>query len=143
MESFAREFAILREMGQDTFVLRGSTMVVEVLEEEELKTKGGIIIATDRDQRKGNSVEQHKLLVGRVLMTGPGYWDDDKRAYEPLEVSTGAVLILPQFSTQFISMFPGLGRPTGNKLCLVKMDAVLAYYPTEAAYDKARAQLNG
>jgi co-chaperonin GroES (HSP10) len=142
-ESFQKEFGILRELGEKVFKLRGSTMIVELIPDQELKTKGGIIIATDSDQRKGNSVEHHKLAVGRVLMTGEGYWNEEMESYEPLEVNIGAVVVLPQFSTQFISMFPAITRPTGNKICLVKYDQILAYYPTEEAYELAKTKLNG
>lgn len=140
MESFEKEFSKLREM--EGFVLRGSSIIVEILPDEEIKTAGGIIIATDNKQVKGNSVEQHKLQVGKVLMTGPGYWDDENNTNEPLEVTAGAIVILPQYGTQYISIFPGIQRPTANKLGMIKMDQVMAYYKTPQAYEEAKAKLN-
>lgn len=142
MDSFKKEFDKLQELGEGTFVLRGSTIVVEILDDEELKTKGGIIIATDSRQVKGNSIEQNKLQVGRILMVGQGYWNDETQTREALEATPGAVVILPQYGSQVISMFPGIQRPTGSKLCLIKMDQVLAYYPSAEAYERAKSSLN-
>jgi co-chaperonin GroES (HSP10) len=144
-ESFEKEFSQLRELGEQSFVLRGSSIIVEIQPEEEIKTAGGLIIATDPKHIKGNSVEQHKLQVGKVLMTGPGYWIDGEEgsgSFEPLEVKPGAIVILPQYGTSYISVFPGIQRPTGNKLGVVKMDQVLAYYPTQEAFEQVKAKLN-
>jgi co-chaperonin GroES (HSP10) len=138
---FTKEFTRLKALGPETFVLRGSTIIVELVPDEELKTKGGIIIATPSDHVR-KSVTEHKLQVGRVLMTGQGYWDEEKEAYVPLDVEPGAIVILPQYSTQLISTFPGIARPTGNKLALVKESELLAYYPNETAYNTAKAELN-
>lgn len=141
-ESFEKEISILRELGSDTFVLRGSTLLVEIQEMEEIRTKGGIVLATHSDHAKGNSVAAHKVEVGVVLMAGEGYWNDDTGKLEPLDCQPGAVVMLPQYSTQAMSHFPGISRPTGNKLALVKMDQVLAYYPSKEAYELAKSKLN-
>ncbi len=80
-------------------------------------------------------------------MVGQGYWYELDTSgpvggYTPLEVQPGAVVVLPQYSTQLMSHFPGIQRPTGNKLAMVKMDQVLAYYPTQEAYEAAKSKLN-
>lgn len=140
-EAFDKEFATLRELGEQVFVLRGSTIIVQILEDEELKTQGGLIIATPSNHGR-NSIAEHRLQVARVLMTGQGYWDDDSKSFQKLDVEPGAIIILPQFASQFISIFPGVQRPTGNKLALVKENEILAYYPTAEAYEKAKQKLN-
>lgn len=153
-ESFEKELAVLRELGPQIFTLRGSTLIVEIQEPEEIKTKGGIVLATTTDHAKGNSINAHKIEVGKVLMSGQGYWEDagrlDKEAdawidegrFQPLECQPGAIVLLPQHSTQLISHFPGIQRPTGNRLAMVKMDQIVAYYPTPEAYELAKAKLN-
>ena len=123
-------------------MLRGSTIIVEILPDEEIKTAGGLIISAPTDHTRGNSVNAHKLQTGRVLMTGPGYWSDELADYEALEVSPGSIVILPQYATEYVSTFPGIQRPTENKLGLVKMDSILAYYPSEEAYNLAKSKLN-
>lgn len=140
--TFTKEFNKLIELGSNVFVLRGSTIVVEILPDEEIKTAGGLVIATNSNHIRGNSVEAHKLKFGRVLMTGQGYWDEELKGYVPLDVKTGAIVILPQYSTQFISTFPGIQRPTENKIALLKESDLLGYYPSEDAYQTAKAALN-
>lgn len=127
-------FEQLRER-KDLFTLRGSTIIVEIIDEE-LKTESGIILQTDKNQAIGG-VDSNKLHVGKVLMTGPGYEDEDGEI-EPLEVGPGAMVLLPKYGLSFVSMFPGLNEPTGEKLALVKFDQILAYYPSEEAYGQAK-----
>jgi hypothetical protein len=155
--SFEKEFTALRALGSDTFVLRGSSIIVELQEPEEIKTAGGIIVAAPSSHTR-KSINEHRVIVGKVLMTGPGYWVDgvaeDTVApdlevpsslfghYEPLEVSVGAIVLMPQHSYTVISHFPGISRPTGEKLAMVKMDSIVAYYPSAEAYEAAKAKLN-
>ena len=121
-------------------------MIVYELPPEEIKTASGIIIASRSDQVH-NSMEANRLKVAKVLMTGPGYWtegfgEDNTPDYIPLDVKPGAIVILPQYSTSALSTFPGILKPTENKLHLIKEDAILAYYPTQEAYELAKAKLN-
>lgn len=142
---FEKEFQTLAELGPENFVLRGSNMIVYEMPEEELKTKSGLIIATDSRQLGGQSIEAHKLKVAKVLMTGPGYWQETEAGeagYTPLDVKPGAIVILPQYSTATISVFPGITKTTQNKLHMVKEDSIIAYYPSEAAYILAKSKLN-
>lgn len=164
MESFQRDFEILRELGPSTFVLRGAALLVELLPREEIKTAGGLIIATPKDHIKGGSVTAHEVEVGRVLMSGQGYWDDNLTTvvdpepaedpehtdvygsfkaggYEPLEVQPGAIVVLPQYSITLMSHFPAIQRPTENKIAMVKMDQVLMYFTSIEAYETAKAKL--
>lgn len=139
--SFEKDFNTLRELGKDVFVLRGSTLIVEIQPEQELKTAGGLYMAPVSDHVRGQSINAHKLEIGKVLMAGEGYWNEETKATEPLEAQPGAIVILPQYSTSTLSMFPGIPRPTGNKLAMVKMGDVLAYYPSKEAFEKAQASL--
>jgi len=120
------------------FKLRGSTVLVKLVEEE-LKSEGGIVIATDPNQARGGA-EENKLEVGEVVMVGDGY-DDEDGSKIPLDVQVGAIVILPKFGLSKISVFPGMNEPTYNKLAMVKEESVLAYYPSKEAYEQAK-QLN-
>src|ERR1044072_9971534 len=113
-DTFRKEFELLRELGEQTFVLRGSTIIVEILPTPEIKTKGGLIIETPSDHIKGGSAAAHKVEVARVLMCGQGYYKESGGQYdeegkhfseefEELEVKPGAVILLPKYSAQFLS----------------------------------------
>lgn len=139
--SFDKEFTALRALGSEVFVLRGSTLIVEILPEPELKTESGIIMSAPKDHMRGQSINAHKLDVAKVLMAGEGYWNEDTKQMEPVEAQPGAIVILPQYSTSVLSMFPGISRPTGNKLAMVKMGDILAYYPSQEAFEAAQEKL--
>lgn len=140
MSQFRKFFDALRAQGKDTFILRGSTLIVEVMDEEELVSNGGIILASDSNQARGG-MDEHRLNVARVLMVGDGYVDTDENGKEvsiPCDVEVGAYILLPKYSTQYISIFPGLNIPTKNKIGMVKEGEILAYYPTGEAYEAAK-----
>ncbi len=140
-DSFEKEFSTLRELGQETFVLRGATMIVEIQDEAEIKTASGLVVSTPGNHVR-KSLTENKLDIGKVLMVGPGYWDEETKSFLELDIKVGAILILPQYLVQVISTFPGISRPTSNKLGLVKDDNILAYYPTTEAFELAKTKLN-
>lgn len=134
---FEQSFEALK----DTLVVRGSTIVAELLPPPEIKTAGGLILSTPEDHIRG-SMKDNLLHAAKVLATGPGYWNEGRGEYEALEVQAGSIIVLPQYSAQTISFFPGITRPTQNKLVLVKMDSILCYYKTEADYQAALKAAN-
>jgi len=139
--SFEQEFTTLRNLGQDHFVIRGSTIIAELLPEPELKTASGLIISAPSDH-VGRSTNDHRLKVAKVLMTGPGYFDPETRTYDPLDVKPGAVILVPQYTTQFLSAWPGVNKSAIEKLILVKEDNILCYYPSEEVYVAATKAMN-
>lgn len=149
-DSFEKELAALRQLGPSTFVLRGATLIVEILPPEEIKTASGLIVASSSDQARGGTAAAHRVDVAKVLMSGEGYWNENIRpgtdepiGMEPLEAQPGAIIMMPQYSAQLLSHFPGISRPTSNKLAMIKMDQILAYYPTQEAYESAKRAING
>lgn len=133
---FETFFKKLAETGSSTFVLRGGTLIVELLNEEELKSKGGIILSAPSSHARG-STEENRLHVAKVLMTGEGYEGENGERI-PTEVKMGAMVILPKYAPQFVSVFPGISEPTNNKIALIKEEQILAYYPTQESYEAAK-----
>lgn len=122
------------------FVIRGSTIIAEMMPEPEYKTAGGLIVSTPSDHLRG-TMRDNKLEAATVLAVGPGYWNEELKEYEPLEVQPGAVVVLPQYAVQMISTFPGMTKPSGNKLVIVKMDSILLYYKDQESYRLAQESL--
>lgn len=131
---FEGDISRIQELG---FNLRGTAILAEILPEPELKTASGLIIATDADQRKGNSVNAHKLDVAKVLAVGPGDYDTETKTYDPLDVKPGQVIIMNQYSYSAVSKLPGISKPLSNKLILVPTAGILATYPDMDTYEKA------
>lgn len=137
---FENEFKALRDLGTSKFSLRGPTILVEVMPAEELKTASGLIIPAPKQQ--GDSVNAHKLEHGIVLMVGQGTWDDDKREHVPLDILPGQVVVMPQYSQQVISTFPGLQKPLQNRLALVSASAILGTYKDAETFEEAKRAIN-
>jgi co-chaperonin GroES (HSP10) len=133
---FEQDIAELKERG---FKLRGSAIIAELLPAPEVKTASGLIISAPSDHVRGNSVNAHKLEVAKVLDVGPGVWDDESRTYLPLDIHPGQVIILNQYSYNYISLLPGITKPLSNKLVIVPSNGILASYPDERAYEGAIA----
>lgn len=138
---FAAAFRRLSESGADLFELRGSSIIVEVLPEDEIKTKSGLILAAKPEQLHG-SVLQHKALIGLVLAVGAGYYDDETKEDIPLEVQPGDIVLLPQFAITPLSTFPGLDSVTNNRLGIIKDESIIFRYKGKDALEKARDLLN-
>ena len=127
----------IKQLTDAGLTIRGTSILCEMLPEPELKTAGGLIIASDSGQTRGQTVEAHKLLAAKVLAVGPGSYIEEKDTYVPLDIKPGQVVVLNQFSYSLISKLPGLRVPTANKLAITPASGIFAVYPDEAAYQKA------
>src|SRR5689334_13650412 len=76
------------------YKIQGNLLLVEVIKDEEFKTKSGIILATS-DKRQVNGLVQDKPTFVRVLDVGPGYFKDDTMEDVPLETQPGDILLVP------------------------------------------------
>ncbi len=132
MTDLQKRFNALHEKAPGTLILRGSNILVEAIEYE-VKSKGGLIIANDSDYRHGTT-EANKLQLGRVLMVGQGYYNEDG-SESPCEIPRGAIVILPKTDTHIISTFAGL-PVSGMKLHMVAERQILMYFKTEEEYNK-------
>lgn len=140
MAEFDTAFEALR--ATNTFTLRGTSLLVEIIPPEELKTKSGLILATHSDQKGGNSLNAHKIEYGKVLVVGQGTWDDEKREYVPLDVKEGHIVVLPQYSYQLMSTFPALTRPLSNKVAMVASSSILGFFDSEDGFNRAKNAMN-
>lgn len=137
MENIKYENYFKQVAEQGLLQVPGSTHIVEVIKDEELKSKGGIIISAPKVHAR-NGIEENRLLVGKVVFSGAGYYNDETGENDPLDIPVGALVVLPKYSLSLISVFPGIVEPTNDKLGMIKENQILAYYKTEEDYNKAR-----
>ncbi len=143
MESkyFDKFTTLFKELG-GSVVLRGNALLIEAIEEdEEIVTKGGIIIAQDPNQVKGG-LGNDRPMVGLVLAVGEGYYDAETGKTTPLDIPVGAVVMHPPYSLTSMSTFPGMAGLTKN-LGIIGENEVHFFYKDREAYKKARGLLNG
>lgn len=95
---------------KDKFVLNGNRILVEILPKEEMKTQGGIVIASDLSGYK-TQTEDKRPLMAMIVCCG----DAVDEQWKP-----GMVCWITKHPT-FYSEFPGIGA-TENKLALITDD---------------------
>lgn len=136
------QFSRLNKDGKDLFKLRGASLLVEILPAEEVKSESGLItLISDSDQRLG-SIDEHRGLVGLVLLSGEGHYDEKTRETIPLDCVPGNLVLLPKYSISPYSVFPGLNGHTKMMIAIVQEDEVRFVYKNLDAYNQAKKLLN-
>lgn len=123
MESkYLANFKKLNEMKKDIgFRLNGGRLLVEILPKQEMRTAGGLIMASP-DSYKGTA-ETQRALIGVVLLTGEGYVDIDGKEI-PTEMQIGNIVVLNEFGVKYYSSFPGVENFTRNTLAMTSESEV-------------------
>jgi len=137
---FNKFTTLFKELG-DGVILRGNCLLVEAIEEDEIVTASGLIIAQDPNQVKGG-LGNDRSKVGLVLAVGEGYYDPESGKTTPLDIPVGAVVMHPPYSLTAMSTFPGMAGLTKN-LGIIGENEVHFFYRDLEAYQKARSLLNG
>ena len=134
---FAPFFDRVRESkDKHNFKLTGNRLLVEVLPPEEMKTSGGIVIATDLSGYK-TSTQENRPLIAQILYVGTHYWDQEAgELKEGAQYSPGQIVWITKHPV-FLSEFPGLGS-TEQKLAFITDDPsdVHAVWPSMDAYNE-------
>lgn len=132
-----------RLWSEDTslFILHDNRLLVEILPKEELKSKGGLILAAPKaDHRSATEENQHQLAI--VLYVGSGTIDDKGSVIAP-SYSPGNLILVSPFSLRPYTSFPMLNEYTANDIALTRDVDVHCSFRSEEDYLKACAILNG
>lgn len=86
----------------DDFVLTGSMLLVEKVEQEEVKTKSGLVLASSTAH---DSILANVPHFVHVLAVGAGYITDEG-SDAPLDTLPGDILLVGQASVKWLSTFP-------------------------------------
>lgn len=133
-------FKELKEAGQDHFTLTGSCLLVESIPKEELKSKGGIIIADTKSYKE--TLQDGRPIWVRVLMTGAGYYDDETGEDIPGWVSPGDIILVGQASCQWFSEFGNLEGYDTQTIGITREEEIKLQFKGEEGYKKAFGILN-
>ncbi len=137
---FLEKFKRIQELNDETYILHGDRIILEMLPKEELKTEGGLYIGTPDNMR--NQTSQNRPAIGIVMTVGKGYINDDTGEEEQIPYSPGEVLFVSDIALKWLSEFPGLGA-THQKLAITKSSDVHMSWPTIEAYEKFSGVLRG
>lgn len=115
--------------------LRGNRLLVELVPKEELKTKGGLVIAQSLSDHK-STTEMSRADVAIVLAVGEGYYDDESGADVSMDIKVGNVVLLSRFGLRTYSSFPGIQGMTPDTMALCRDNDVHAVWANIEEFDK-------
>ncbi len=113
--------------------LRGNRLLVEVFPKEEIKSKGGLIISSDRTSHR-TTTEQNRGTLAIVLAAGPGYVNERNDEDVPLEMQVGAIILVSDYGLKYFSQFPGLNEYTQESIAITRDTEIHAFWPSLEAY---------
>ncbi|NIO44451.1 MAG: hypothetical protein GTN36_02755 [Candidatus Aenigmarchaeota archaeon] len=132
---YLEKFKKLPENGE-LYNLKGNYILVERLDETEVKTSSGIILkASNRPDVMSMSENKPHLCV--VLAVGEGYEEDD------LEVEVGNIIMVPQISIKYFSMLPALQDYVSDTIGLTQSSEAQWIFNDVEAFNKTFELLKG
>lgn len=136
---FLEKFKRLQENASDKFSLIGGKILIERIDEPELKTEGGLIIGNYKSQKV--TAHDKKSELGIVLLVGSGYMDE-KGEEIPVDIKAGEIIMLPS-NVSYYSTFPGLTGVTENILGIVQESHVFFKFGSIDDFKTCSQVLNG
>ena len=123
--------------------LIGDFLLVELIKDEEFRTKSGLVIAQSVNQRQISGLSADKPTFARILATGPGYYDDETKADVSLESKPGQIILIATNSFKSFSVFGKLINYGEVELGLTRESEVQARFENQEAFDRYFDRLNG
>lgn len=112
-------FRQLKERQPGFYQLFGSRILVEVLPEPEMKTAGGLVIASS--SRQITDTQENKFTAAVVIAVGKGYYDDESGEDVALSVKPGQVVEVVRTGLRKYSTHPMLGgQYSGGELATTR-----------------------
>jgi co-chaperonin GroES (HSP10) len=135
-----------RDANKDNFKLIGDCLLIEVLKEDEFKTKSGLIIA-DSTGRQVNGLSADKPTFVRVLIVGEGYYNEDDGSDVRLDSQPGDIVLVGTTSIKRFSVFGPIVNYGDTSLGLIRESDVQMRFNGQAGFDaffrEANEALNG
>lgn len=135
---YLTDFLRMSKEAKSCYEVIGDNILVEKIDDEELKSKGGIIIATPKDHVR-MSMNETKPTWVRVLEVGEGYWDAEKGTI-PLNSRPGDICLVPSATPQWFSVF-GEYKAEPNTIAIITESSIQLRFKGEEGYKKAFASL--
>jgi len=120
--------------------LRGNRLLLELLPKEEIKTAGGLIVATQSDYR--TNTQENQCDVAVVLATGSGYYDDDTGEDVSMDLKVGNVVLLSRYGIRAYSNFPGIKDFVAGTIALARDNDVHAAWDSIASFETYKAKID-
>lgn len=120
--------------------MRGNRLLLELLPKQEVKTKGGLVIATSLTDHRSTTVE-NAADVAVVLAVGEGYYGDDGEAV-PMDIKVGNVVLISRFGMRTYSSYPGVQDYVADTIALARDSDCHVKWDSIEAFEAYVAKLN-
>lgn len=132
--------------------LVGDLLLVELIKEEEVKTKSGLILSSSTASKQINGLSADKPTFARILAVGEGYYDDSSPSESglfdeeprsvPLESQPGQIILIATHSFKPFSVFGKLTSYGEVELGLTREADVQARFESQETFDSYFKRLN-
>ncbi len=123
-----------------SFELIGEHLLVEVIPDEEFKTKSGLIMAAGTSHQV-NSLVSDKPTFVRILMTGTGTPDDDGEMVK-YDVEPGDICLVGAHSIKYFSVFGQLVTYGETRIGLTLAGEIQMRFKGQTGFDEFFGTLN-
>jgi co-chaperonin GroES (HSP10) len=137
---YLKAFETLSKEGAGLYELVGDLMLVEVIKDEEFRTKSGLVI-TSSIGTQVNDLRADKPSFARVLEVGRGTPNDDG-VIEQYDVSPGDIVLVPLTSIRKFSVFGSLLTYGETQIGLCKADDIQLRFKGQNAFNQYFRILN-
>lgn len=103
------------------FSINGNRLLIEMLEEGEVRTASGLIASTGNNTKHYSAADRARVAV--VLLTGPGY---ETEAGEKVNIpyNPGDTILVNQFGVKTFSRFFGIPEYAPDSIGLITDDLI-------------------
>lgn len=143
-DKYLKAFQAAIEAEPETMTVIGDCILVELIPDEEHKTKSGLVLAPGA-QNQINGLSADKPSFVRVLVTGQGYYDDSDDKIEksvPLDSKPGDIVLVGRTSIKPFSVFGRLLNYGEKTLGLIRESDIQIRFRGQEGYDRFFDALN-
>jgi len=122
-------------------ILTGDLLMVEKIDQPEIKSTGGIILSASVDHRQTNSIGANMPHFVRVLAVGKGFYNEETGEDVPVEVKPGDIILVGEQSVKWMAHWPLLNY-TPFQIGLTREAEIQIKFKGEEGFNKLFDALN-
>lgn len=137
----SRYLRMFEKLSPEDLRLRGNRLLVELLPQPEITTKGGLVVATSLSEYR-TSVKDNAADVAVVLSAGEGYYSEETGEPVSMDIKQGNVVLISRFGARVFSQFAGLNQYTSDTIALIRDSDVNCAWDSMEAFDSYVEKIN-
>ncbi len=138
MSKYLKALTTVAQEAKASFRLLSDCLLVEILKDEEFKTKSGLILASGT-KAQINGIDANKPTWIRILMVGEGFYDnaeDGSLKLIPLETKPGDLALVGKNAIEPLSVFGRIAIYGETQLGFVRDSEIRMRFDGQEGFDK-------